>query len=212
MNERGAARAVRAGVDNDQGTAHAVASKSLQGQGLLKLKANEPNFIDAERHGGGGCQRVDVQAMVDGCYAPLHPAVAMAQQVFAANRGGLGVQPSQRGAEGFCGLQALWRGDPVATGYVQLAIQHDASRLPRMRRADNGASPMHLCHHSHFFTGKDLHRVAHPHCALRNAAPQRARLVAFAVAFGRARNVLHGQHQCAGRVVGRTGQTFQQLQ
>jgi hypothetical protein len=64
--------------------------------------------------------------------------------------------------------------------------------------------------HGLFAAGKDLHRVAHLHAALGDAAPQHARL--FAHAFAGAGHVLHRQAEAASVCSCARGQAFEQLQ
>src|SRR3990167_9106282 len=137
--QQGAAGAVGGGVDDDQRAAHAVVGVGLQRQGLLQLDHHLADLVDGQRVGVHGRQAVDVDLVLDGRQARLHPAVAVAHPVLAADGGRLGVQPGQRGGEALHRPQATGAGDPVAARDVELAIQHDAGRFTGQRGGHGAA-------------------------------------------------------------------------
>ena len=197
-------------VDDDERATDAVGGVGRQRQRLLQLEHDLADVVDGQRVRLVPRQGVDVQAVADLGQPRLHPAVAVAHPVLAARCGRLGVEPAQRGGEALRGLQGAGGGQPVAARDVELTVEHDAGRLPRLRCGHCAASTAQRGHHGAFAAGEDLHFVADLDTALRDAAPQHPRLVADAIAV--ARHVLHGQAESAVGALLRGRQLFEQLQ
>jgi hypothetical protein len=209
-HQQRAAGAVAGRVHHDQRAARAVVGVGGQRQRLLQFEHHFGDLVDGQGVGFGGLQGVDVQPVVDLHQARLHPAVAVAQPVLAARRGGFGVQPGQGGAEAARGCKvpgvasqsprdtSSWRSSTTPADWPACAA---AVPCPaRRKRGDRGL----------FAAGKELHRVAHLHAALGDAAPQHAGL--FAHAFAGACHVLHGQAEGRLGLLLCRGQSFEQLQ
>jgi hypothetical protein len=86
----------------------------LQRQRLLRFDDHAADFIDGELVRVARHQGVDVEHMFDRRDAALHPAVAVAQPVLAADRRGFGVEPGERGFEALRRLQRAGCADPIA--------------------------------------------------------------------------------------------------
>ena len=164
-------------------------------------------------------QAVDVEPAFNGGDACLHPAVAMAQPILAANLGRFGVEPSQGGCEFGARRQGARRCDPIAPRDIELAIEHHAGRLPSLHAIHPLTSPLELNDLRVFTARKNLHRIAYADLALRHPAPQASGLVAGAVCDERGgvrlrltSHILHGQHEGAVVRLCHRGQLLQQFE
>jgi len=102
------------GIDHDQRTADAVARVRLERQWLLQLDADLADVVDGELVRVDRLQRVDVEPVLDGADARLHPAVGVAHPVAAADLRRLGVEPGQGGCERAALVPRTRCRDPVA--------------------------------------------------------------------------------------------------
>ena len=87
----------------------------------------------------------------------MHPSVAVAQAVAAADARGLGVEPGERGMEALGRLQRAGLGQPVAARDVERAVQHDAGRLSGDGEVDLRAGHADLDHDPALDAGEHLH-------------------------------------------------------
>jgi len=130
-------------------------------------------------------------------------------QYLRPRRGGFGVEPGQRRRESPRRLLAARRGQPVATRNVELAVEHDAGRLPRLRPAGAWPARRTSGDQGAFAAGKDGDLVTDLHAAAAGG-PQHARLLAGARALSR--HVLHRQREVAKAALHGRRQALQQLQ
>ena len=108
LDQQCTAGAVCGWVNHDQGATNAIVHVRLNRQRLLCLNLDSSDLIDSQFVRFLIYQRVDIETVVDGCDTSLHPTVAMADPVLAANNCRFCVQPGQGGLEAVGRLDAAW--------------------------------------------------------------------------------------------------------